>query len=653
MYVLKGQKYAEDPDSKLGGGSEGSVYSFEGDPTQCVKLFHEPEPGDQDARRLAKYRANKIKAICGLNLNLPKQFVTPVDPVYDLGGQVSGFMMRRVPIGFHKLKKLTESSFRISQGITLAYILKLYALLFEDLSVLHAHKHKLVVGDVNLGGVLFTETLRRAWVDMDSLSYPDYPCIATTERFAHPDLYPNLTPGAGFVQPQPHHDRFAFAVQVVLMTLRVHPFNAGTHPSVVGLQNRAMQHITVFDPGVKYPASLPKPELLSDDLLDRLIQVLKQTTTDPIPPDLLRETAEGLVVCSSCKTEYHRSRTACPQCSQKTMVDIKMVAELVIAELGKIPGVLLFTQVVDGVLKAVCNVQGQLRILNVDSAGRISDVSTGLKVALGARYRFFGPCLAICPNPYQEGQAEIHIYRIDGKTVTRLDDSSTEVLENEVAVFDASERFLYRIAGNSLMCGSLFSNGKFLIESRISQVYRNQSWFTVDRTSGTDHEIIFGYDRALRDLQWFLVRGDKDGTNFNYHDIGVLKMRSGEKLEDHAVYFNSVSVLLVRRTGYRGKDFVRYTIIRHNGTIAADEVLGREDSGFEHWDHMHGKLFQGGSILHATSNGMVKQTVPGNTYALLPDTKGFITADDRFFRFGGAIGVARQGSILTIARKTK
>ena len=38
-------------------------------------------------------------------------------------------------------------------------------------------------------------------------------------------------------------------------------------------------------------------------------------------------------------------------------------------------------------------------------------------------------------------------------------------------------------------------------------------------------------------------------------------MRVREKLEDFTVYFAASSVLLVRKTSYRGQEYVRYSVI--------------------------------------------------------------------------------------------
>ena len=69
------------------------------------------------------------------------------------------------------------------------------------------------------------------------------------------------------------------------------------------------------------------------------------------------------------------------------------------------------------------------------------------------------------------------------------------------------------------------------MEERVAQVHQSQTWFTVDHSTGADREAIFGYDRALRDIQWFVIRGEKDGSRFSYHEVKLAQMRSGEKLK--------------------------------------------------------------------------------------------------------------------------
>src|SRR5687768_16050698 len=193
QFVLAGKTYRVDPKSKLGAGSEGTVVAHPSDPSLCVKLLHPPEPGNTNAANIAAINRRKIQAICAKGLTLPPQFIMPQVPVFDTGGQVARFQMRLVPPDYQKLMKLLDSAFRTSHGIWLRAIMLLYADLFEDLGIIHGNK--MVVGDVNLGCVMFKPGGGRAWVDTSSWGDEKYPCLATTEMFAHPDLYPNLQGG--------------------------------------------------------------------------------------------------------------------------------------------------------------------------------------------------------------------------------------------------------------------------------------------------------------------------------------------------------------------------------------------------------------------------------------------------------------------------
>lgn len=651
MYIIKGRRYQEDPSEKLGGGSEGTIYPLPGNRLVCVKLFHEPDSSDPDSLDIARYRAEKIAAICSLRFNLPDQFIIPQTPALDGHGHIIGFVMRRLPMGFSKIMKLLESQFRTDHNLGLRKIIELHAYLFEDLPLVHSHR--LSVGDVNLGCIMISPSLDRAWVDTDGWSYPGYPCLATTELFAHPDLYPNLNKsGKQFVPPQPHHDYFAFTVMFVLMALHgAHPFRLGTHPNVYSLQERTQQGITIFDPDVDYPKFLPRPEILSDDILHQVIQILKRKTKNSLDPGSLREFADALVECPSCGAQYHTSRTHCPSCQAKTVVDIRKLVELFIDDkFFQIPGVLLFAQVIDDILHMVCRVNDKVQIIAVDEYKNASVINTTIPTIHGARYRFFGSCLAVCPNPYAEVPVSIQLYKIEAGKLCQLRDVSTGVLENQSAVLDSSARFFYRTAGNSLLCGRLFGTN-MLLEERAAQVHRSQSWFSVDRLSGADREAIFGYDRALRDWQWFVIHGDKDGNRFNYHKVDLPLLRSQEKLVDFAVYFNVDSVLLVRKTQCQGKEVARYSIIRLDGSIQDDALLESGDEGYDCWVHVSGKLYQKYSILHVTPDGVIKHSLPNNTYGILEDTRGVITADDRLFRFGKKVGVARSNTILTLGKK--
>lgn len=648
MYIIGGERYQEDPHAKLGGGSEGTVYAHPKDAALCVKLFHPPDKGDQAAADIAAYRARKVAAICKLGLKLPTQFTLPQIPALDEHGRLVGYQMPRVPMGFYKLIKLLEPAFRVSNKFGLQQVIELYALIFEDLAI--PHRAGLVIGDINMGCLMFTPDFKRAWVDTDSWTYPGFPCLATTEMFAHPDLYPNLRKGGTFVEPKAHHDAFAFLVAFTMMALPgAHPFRMGAHGRVHGLQDRATQGITIFDKEVTYPKMLVPPEVLSDDLLNLMIERLKRLKSEPLDPAMLREFAKGVITCN-CGEQYHGSRKACPKCAKTTVVDMTALLEFLIKEVFKAPGALLFAQVIDNVVNLVCRVGTKARVVRVSDQGTVTTVTTELPDTRGARYRFFGNYLTVCPNPTAEAPATIQVYRIDGTTLARLADTSTGVLENESAVYDTSSRFLYRTAGNSLMRSEPFGAALF-VDEPIAQVHTNQSWFAVDHMSGSDREVIFGYDRALRDWEWFVIQGGKDGKGFRYHKVGTLPLRPGEGLEDFAVYFNSTSVLLVRKTKLQGREFVRYSIIGLDGQVASDKIVSQDDDAFKYWEHLRGKLFQGTSILHVTPDGITKQDLTSGLCTTLKDTTGVVTADDRLIRFGRTVGIIRHGGVLTMTKK--
>ena len=654
MYLVNGKKYDEDPSRKLGGGSEGSVYPFDGDPDNtCVKLWHPVDPKDRSGQQIALYRAKKVKAVTGLNLHLPEQFILPKLPAQDGKGNIIGYLMRRVPKEYVKLMKLLQPAFRTNNSIGLKDIALLYAFFFEDLEVLQ--KNSISVGDVNLGGnmVRFTSKgIERVWVDTDSWSYPGFPCLATTEMFCHPDLYANLGSGGKFVPPMHKHDCFAFEVEFCLLALPgAHPFRMGLHPSVTSLQERAEAGITIFDSGVTYPSYLPSPDILSDDLLHELILRLKRKKEEPLPAKLLRDFAEQLVVCAKCSEQYHRSRSNCPKCQEKTIVDLKKLIELIIQEVYAASEAILYTQVVDSTLFVVCRVSGMIHIVTIDEKGGVDTLVTFISALRGMRYRFFGSHLVVCPDVYADAPVPIQIYRITGSTLQMVQNITTNGLENESAVFDVSSRFMYRTAGNTLLCGKWMFGGKVFGEDPVTQVHQTQSWFTVDRTSGLDREAIFGYDRALRDMQWFVVKGDKAGEKFDFHNVTLPAMRAGERLEDFAVDFGADAVLLVRQTLYQGRQYIRYSIIALNGVVVEDRVLRSGDNGYDAWESIHGKLFQKSSILHVTPLGVVKQTLLNNAYELVEDTRGVVTAEDWLFRFNKSVGIARRGAVLTMRKK--
>ncbi len=648
MFIVNGKTFDESLATKLGSGSEGTVLTFSDDPGLCVKLFHPPEKGDSGAAQLAAYRSKKVGHITSSNVRLGRQFVIPQTLATDGRGKTIGYLMNRVTAGFEKLKVLTDRPERTKYGLNLGFIAQLFASIFEDLALIH--RAGLVVGDVNLGCVLFDPRgPDRAWCDTDSWSYPGgYPCLATTELFCHPDLYPNLDKSVKqIVEAKPEHDAFAFSVifsQVAVMG--AHPFKQGQHPTLSSLHERTKAAATVYDQDVKWPPLLrARPEILSDDVLHMLVSALKRKRTG-LDPALLRTMGSEMATCSSCHIEYHRSRKHCPQCQTQTMVIWTAPVLLLIQELFATTGDILRVQAIGHQLRIASRKGSAVEIISVSNIGKIA-FHGNLTFIPGAEYRFFDESLVVCPDPASLAPVSLEIYSLAGG-LTKKPGTTTGVLEGGKAVWDTSPQSLYRTAGNSLMRGA-YEDGLFL-EETLMQVFQGQTWFTCDRhISG--REVIFGYDRALRDWEWFVVSRETTGKH-SHHKITTLKpLRSGEKQTDFSVYFRTDAVLLVRKTSYRGQECIRYAIIGLDGTVKADVMLSGSDAGFPHWENLRGKLFQQASILHSTLQGIVKQDLAQGSYTLLADTTGHISENDALLSFDNKVAAVTSGKILTIGRK--
>ena len=645
MYRVRGKNYQEDPVCKLGGGSEGQVFAFPDDPKLCAKIFHEPETGDVEGRKLAAYRARKVEAICKLapSLHLPAQFIIPIEPTEDMRSRISGFLMPRICPGNEKIKRLLEMPFRNDFGFHLQKISFLFSLVMDDAGLLH--QRGLTMGDVNMGFMLFDpkDVSKRFYADTDSYSYPGFPCVATTELFCHPDLYPNLTKAVGsLVVAQPHHDRFSILAMFLLMALHgAHPFRMGLHKKYRSLQERCSNGSTILDSDVTYPSFLPPREILSDDLLHEIVLRLKRQKEAPLPSGLLVAFSEELVDCSSCKIQFHKSRHDCPKCHERTLMQ---VASQVVEELFRTGGVVLFAQTTAGSLKIACRVNGRLELVTVNEQRQVNTIATNLQAIPGARYRFFDSYIVVCDSPNAEAPVDLQIYKVERHGIRPVHQTSSNGLENGSVVFETSGKFLYRTAGNTLMCGRFFNN--YFMEQAVTTVHRSQTWFTVDRLSGADREVIFGYDRALKDHQWFIVSGNSEGEMFSYQNVS-LPLRVREKLDDFSTYFNASSVLLVRKTTYSGKECVRYSVINLDGSVAKDIILRENDKGFDLWSQIHGKLFQSSSVLHLSSQGIVKQNLQDDSYITVPNS-AIVVLDDRLLRFGKILAVARKDAILSV-----
>lgn len=648
-YLLDGSVFTADPNATLGRGSEGVVIESPRDPGSCLKLFHEADPSDPNARKIAAYRSRKIRAICARDIHLPPQFILPQRPVYDAdtGRQIIGFQMQRLPAGHQKLIKLLDANFRASHQVGLRMVAELFACLFEDLALIHSAGF--VIGDLNLGCVMFEPGKGRAWVDTDSWSYEDFPCLATTEMFAHPDLYGNLSASGNRVQPAPHHDRFSLLIALSLLAIPgAHPFRMGSHPTVKGLQNRTNAGLTVFDAGVTFPKMLGSPDILSDTVLHELVRRLKRITDAPLDPTLLRDFAQEITSCKTCGADFHASRKNCPKCNQATVIQAGGLANFSVAELYRALGTVLFAQYLGTDLYLVCRQGNQTYVARVEESGTGTILDASLPSMPGARYRFFEGHLVVCPSPRQEAPAQLLLYRIEGDSLHRVNDTSTGVLKGGAAMFDTSSRFLYRTAGNALVRCQPFGLGGALSEQPIAEVFKQQSWFTVDRTPGTDHEVIFGYDRGVRDWQWFVVLGNAKGSRYQRNNVQGLHLRAGESVEDFAVYFSGGSVLLAMLTSHHGRSYARYAKIGFDGTVQLEQIVNSSDETYPLWTNLRGKMYQGPSILHVTPTGIVKQTLANQVQQPL-GIDGQLAIDDQLLRLGGRVGIVRRNGVYTLA----
>jgi hypothetical protein len=645
MYIVDGKKYDENPALKLGGGSEGVVSIFPDDPDFCVKLYYEPDLNEPGSLKLASYRSNKAQAITKMapGLGLPARFKLPIKPAYRDSRTVGGFLMGRVASEFVKIMQLLKMQYRVDNDINLSKICMLFANIFDDAAL--AHSKGLVFRDVNTGFILVSPTMDRQYVDTDSYSYPGFPSLATTELFCHPDLYGDLTSGGKLTLAKPKHDRFSLTVMFVLMALHgAHPFRMGTHSKFFSLRERATNGVTILDDDVDYPVILPPRESLSDDLLHNIVKILKRQADEILDTDGLRVFANELTTCPDCGLQYHNSRKACPKCQAPS---VYQVVKKVIMKLFKTNGTILFVQVVKDALHVACRVNNELQIVIIDEKNQ-KMIRTGMAAARGARYRFFDDYLVICPNVYADTPVPLEVYKIEDNKIAHVTNTNTGALENSSALVETSAGFLYRMAGNTLLCGRVF--GKVMSEVAVTtDISRNQTWFTVDRQSGTDQQVVFGYDRSLRDIKWFLAVGNSEGENFHYYVID-LPLRKGESQDEFAVYFNKTSVLLVRKTTYRGVENIHYSVIDHNGNVSLVQPLTEGDVGFEYWREIGGKLYQSSSVVHISGKGLMKQDLNRNTYTVVDGTEE-INFGDILLRFGKTLTIVRAKEIAVFTSK--
>lgn len=629
-------------------GGEGMIFRDPGHSrSKALKIYHEPTPE----------RAAKLEAFFQAKLDLPNHVIAPVALVTDDRGQVVGFSMDMLSGKFVKLSALFKRSFCRDHSVTTQTKAGIFSGIGDTLD--HVHKQGLsigpglIVGDLNGGSIMIHEKkLDCAWVDVDSWQLnSQFPCVVGTQLYLCPDLFGiDLGRATPF---KPEHDWWSYVVLLMQALLNgVHPFKSGKHSVYKSVITRAENGVTVFDDDVSWPKIGLSPDVLTDELADLMIQVLKRRQMGPFPKDALEAYGDILTECKSCGLWYPATRSHCPGCTQKTMLDTSMqalVAGLQVVDLIVTQGRILHHQKVGDVLYCIADESDEL-VLYIKESGQVAKrLPFNKQTPSGARFKLFDGLVVMCPDPSAD-QPELEIYEVGAAGAQLVTTTTTRLLAGGRAIFGASPKRLYRIAGRYIMAGELM--GSNLVERQVTQVFEGQTFFQVAADTFSSRDIIVGCHREFDELNWFLVRSDSQGRVFKRFAVDLPRLDRGESIEDVSLSFSREEVLVVRKTRKRGIDYVRIeTISTEDGSVINSRTVELNDAS--QWDDVHGKAFSRGLVMHATDDGVLKENIVDGSTSSLPETDQYVTGDDRLGRFERGIMVVKESSIVSIEPKRR
>lgn len=630
-------------DIVIGQGGESIIYKDPAHPdTHVLKIYREPN----------KQRADKLEAILKAKLAVPQNAVIPLLAVRGPKGNLVGFQMKRLNNRYRKLGMMFGGKYSRDHGLTSKVKADIFCRALADLDSMHPLG--IVYGDVNDGNEMVDEMkYGLAWIDMDSVQFGRFPCMAGTQLYLCPDLYNvDLSKRPAF---KPEHDWWSFTVLLFrALTNGVHPFKSGLHPRLQSLFDRAEKGVTVLDREVTYPEIGLPPEILGDELTDVIQRILKRKIRDPFPLSVLSRYRDTLRECSSCGLWYPPERKKCPSCAHTTTLDVKAAAAasgFAVSILIETPGRFLYRARIGTSLYAVAEEKDDVVFYAQEKGKPLMRTVLSFSLQASARYGIFDGSLVICPDP-SASDPELYVCDVDEKGAELRKHLSTRIFEGARAVFATSGKFLYRIAGSELLAGEKFGNAD-MAERRIMQVFAGQTWFTAARNLESDLELVAGFHREFGATRWFMVRSEdgwKKSTRLD--DIKVTPLDSKESVQEFALYFSNESVLLVRKTRKLGVDRVRIDVVSTtDGASIRNFVL--EGSEIGPWERVQGKAYVNGLVMHPTDQGIVREVLADRTQQSLIFTSKDVSSLDGLDRLDAGILVAKTNRLVHIQPPTK
>jgi len=574
-----------DPTDLIQSGGEGLVFAVG---SAVIKLYHQPEPHHGD--KLACFLQT------GFSQRLPAPVLAPQALVTDKKGRVIGFQMARLAQGTRPLKLLSHPTFLSQEGMHLGHVLSLFQTMHQTLSQLHSQS--VIVGDLNDQNIFWLNSpdfprlpLTAFWIDVDSYQFDRFPCPVAMQAFLDPTLY-----GVADFRQQPVFtpltDWYAFTTLLVKSLLQVHPYG-GTHGQYKSLTSRAAARISLLHPSVTYPKRANPPETLPNDCLHLIHRMYEQGERFTFPLSLLEQMAQRLVTCP-CGLTYSAERRDCPACRHQTPVvaPITQPGQLQLRCLLRVDGIILHVAVQpSGRILVVYRSGANYHLVQTGVGGLVQEIMQ-FSGREGYRFALFDQVLVVNPA----GSNQLLLLDTSQTPPRRLAMLETAWFQQE-AVFASTGSSLIRMAGTTIMRGRV-QNGLF-VEEMIGTAHQNQTglWAMAG--------LVGGVNRVFGDYHLFLL--DERGRA---HELPPVTLQPGESVSEMAFYAHESAAAFLWRRQRQGQSFIQTMVVNHQGKM----VRTWEVAAAPPHDLLAGKALIGTTLLHATDEGILKETAKGNVW---------------------------------------
>lgn len=273
-------------------GGEGRIYEYED--VYALKIYKDSV--DKEEKR------EKLQIL--MKKRLPSNIIGPLELVYDINKEFSGFMMKKVR--GEEFKRLSSKKFVISNNITKDVISDMLMQVKETIKRLHSEG--IYIGDLNDLNILFDKRFRVYFIDIDSWSVGlAHKCTVANELFKDPNLVKN-----NFNQ---NTDQYAFAVLIYKALTRLHPFGGVIKSNrQINTLERMMQNLSVFNVSdIIIPPMVDKDCFFSSKLINDLRNIFVGGQRFLVDENL-DDFGENLKYCKNHQDYYYSLYNKCPIC---------------------------------------------------------------------------------------------------------------------------------------------------------------------------------------------------------------------------------------------------------------------------------------------------------------------------------------------------